>query len=129
MTYNAAHPTRRDEIRFLVVDTTEPHLVPDVTIDAELARETDWRLAAATIAEGVAVQLERKLTGLSSAGDSLQWGDRAKSLRSMAQRWRVEVAAERVATSMNAGISGVRLSRRDIADAGIEYTRPRKRGF
>lgn len=128
MTYDPSHPTRLDEIRFLVFDTAEPPLVPDETIHAALVSEDDWRLAAATIAEGVAVQLERRVTNVTMPGEmAVGWGDRARSLRALAARWRAEVAADRHAAQAG-GMSTVRLTRSDLVDTAPEYTRRRVRG-
>lgn len=129
MSYDPSRPTKRDEIRFLVFDTTEPYLVSDIEIDAGLSAQSDWRLAAANVAENIANQLERKMTNFGKAGGvSLGWGDRAKTLRSQAQRWRSDVASESEVTA-GTSMTATRLVRTDLAATAPEYTQPRKRGF
>lgn len=116
MTYDAQLTTRRDEIRLMGFDTADPHMIPDVTIDALLASYGDWRLAAADALTAIAVQLDRKLTGLGDGGDSLQWADRAKTVRATAQRLRSEVSAD-AAYSRFSGFGSVAAERDDVTHA------------
>lgn len=98
MSFDPTTITLRDEIRLAVGDTsgiTGQEDYPDETYDAAIDRYTNWKRAAAEMATAIAVKLDRKATSLTAQGDgSLGFGDRAKTLREEAKRWRAEADAE-----------------------------------
>lgn len=127
MAYDPALPTKADEIRFLIADTGQPPLIPDATIEAKLAEFADWRLAAADCAEALAVQLERDPTSFTEPGDvALGWGDRARSLRSLAMRLRTEVADE---AGLAAGPVILAELVRESGTGRLDYAATRYRGL
>lgn len=100
MSYDAALTTTLDRIRLIVGDTSNDvttELFPDETYEAEIAQYLNWKLAAADMAEAVAVVLDKKFTGISGT-QSLQWADRAKTLRARAVSLRQESAIEDAAS-------------------------------
>jgi hypothetical protein len=128
MTYDATLPTVRDQIRLIVGDTSDDAAVeffPDDTYDATItANEDSWKLAAAAMAEAVAVKIEQSPGSLSSDGDSISWQDRTRSLRAVAAQYRKEAIADAASA---AGITSVALSRDGVASG--EYRTERYRGL
>ncbi|MGB3330439.1 MAG: class I SAM-dependent methyltransferase [Thermomicrobiales bacterium] len=125
MTFDPTLPTIRDRIRSIVGDINEPPTMPDATYDAVIAEyaATSWKLAAADMAERVAVLIEQDPTSYTDVGVmAVGWGDRTRSLRALALRLRSEVASE--STTIPAATS------RQLARAGAssepEY-RPSRR--
>lgn len=113
MTYNAGLPTTRDRIRLIVGDTSNDvaaEMFPDATYDAVLTQYTNWKRAAADMAEAVAVQLDRKLSGMTAVGDvALQWTDQAKTLRAKAIALRAEAVTEDASLTTGVGqLFGIR---------------------
>ena len=97
MTYDPALPTTRDKIRLLVGDTdTTAELLPDATYDAAIAAYGEtWKLAAAEMAEAVAVAIERQVSSFSAGGEiTVGWSDRTRTLRALAVRLRQEAATD-----------------------------------
>lgn len=126
MSYDPALPTTLDKIRLMVGDIdTDNEIFPDETYESRIAEYSDWRLAAAWMAESVAVAIEQDISSFSAGGDlSVSWSDRTRSLRALAIRLRQEVAAD-------AGISlstivPVSLAR-DNSGRNLEYVGQRYR--
>ena len=122
MSFDPTLPTTLDRIRLIVGDTSgDPatELFPDDTYTAAIAEQTNWKLAAAEMAEAVAVKLDQKLTSVNVSGDiAIGWADRTRQLRATAVRLRQEAAAEDAAGLGT--ITSVSLQRGGIADAA-EY--------
>lgn len=101
MSFNAGLPTSRDRIRMIVGDTSndeETEFFLDETYDATIAEYSNWKIAAAVMAEGVAVTIEQNPSSFTAVGDmAVSWADRTRSLRDIAARMRREAAAEDVA--------------------------------
>lgn len=98
MSYDPTLPTIRDRIRSIVGDTAgieTDETFPDSTYDAVIELHANWKLAAAEMAEKVAVSIEQDPTSYTATGDmSVGWGDRTRSLRAVATRLRAEAAEE-----------------------------------
>lgn len=113
MTYDPLLPTTRDRIRLIVGDTSDDEateLFPDETYDAEIARYTNWKLAAASMAEAAAVKIEQDPTSVNFSGEiAVSWQSRTSALRAAALRLRTEAAAEDAASGN--GITSVQLAR------------------
>ena len=122
-TYDPQLLTLKDRVRSTVGDVGPEFLIPDVTYDAQLELESDWRLAAAAIADQLSGMFAKDPnsyteTGFFSAG----FGDRAFSYRRLARDLRDAVRAEKGSSST--GYSSSLPTREDEQDAW-EYTRPR----
>lgn len=128
MAFNPALPTLLDRIRMIVGDTSndpETELFPDETYNAKIAEYQNWKLAAAEMAEAIAVQIEQDPTSFTAVGDmSVAWTDRTRSLRATAARLRSEAASEGVTVSNV--IESIPLVR-DGAGRGGEYRPERYR--
>ena len=100
MSFDPTIPTTLDRIRLIVGDTSSDpatELFPDETYTATIAMYTNWKLAAAAMAEAVAVKIEQDPTSFTAVGDmSVGWSDRTRSLRDTASRLRMEAGAEDV---------------------------------
>jgi hypothetical protein len=86
----------------MIGDTdTSNEYFPDDTYDAEIeTADTSWKLAAASMAESLAVVLEQRVTSFAATGDlSLGWSDRTRSLRALAVRLRQEAADDAITAS------------------------------
>ncbi len=96
MSYNAALTSTRDRIRFITGDIDETaEVFPDSTYDAEIAMYTNWKWAAADMADSMAVALDKRVNGVTLTGDvAAQWTDRAKTLRARAVALRKEAQSE-----------------------------------
>lgn len=96
MSFDPSLATTLDRIRLLVGDTdTTAEVYPDATYDAAIMGYANWKWAAAEMADAVAVKYDLRATGIVAQGDaSINWGDRAKTLRATAVRLRAEAAAE-----------------------------------
>ena len=99
MSYDPSLPTTLDRIRLIVGDTSDDlatELFPDETYTATIAEYgASWKIAAAVMAEAVAVRIEQDPTSFTAQGDmSVGWSDRTRSLRDTAARLRREAAAE-----------------------------------
>lgn len=98
MSYDPQLPTTLDRIRMIVGDTSsdvDTELFPDETYNATIAEHTNWKLAAAAMADAVAVKIEQDPTSFTAVGDmSVGWSDRTRSLRATASRLRDEAGAE-----------------------------------
>lgn len=118
MSYDPTLPTTLDRIRLLVGDTSDDEateLFPDDTYTAEIERHANWKLAAATMAEAVAVKIEQDPTSVNIPGEvAVGWQDRTRSLRATAARLRAEAAAEGAAVTH--GITSVGLTRAGTGD-------------
>lgn len=126
MTYDPTLPTIRDRIRKMIGDTdASSEYFPDATYDAELVDGFNWKLAAASMAESLAVVLEQRITSLTAVGDvSLGWSDRTRSLRLLSARLRQEAATED-ATAIG-DVTTVSLSRGGSATSEYRDTRYRR---
>lgn len=124
MTYDPLLSTTRDRIRFIVGDTSNDEateLFPDDTYEAEIARYTNWKLAAASMAEAAAVKIEQDPNSVNVPGEvAVSWQDRTRSLRATAIRLRSEAAAE---DATGSGVTSVALARGDSATAEYRDTR------
>lgn len=117
MSFDPSLPSLLDRIRLIVGDTSGPldgagdaEILPDETYLATIAEYDNWKLAAAAMAEAVAVRIEQDPTSVSFPADmSVGWSDRTRSLRATAVRLRSEAAAESQATT--SGITSVTLTR------------------
>lgn len=113
MSYDASLPTTLDRIRLIVGDTSNDEtaeLFPDDTYAATIDQYTNWKLAAAAMAEAMAVQIEQDPTSVNLPGEvAVGWQDRTRSLRAKAAQLRVEAAAEDAAVTN--GITSVGLTR------------------
>lgn len=102
MSYDHALATLRDRIRMIVGDTTgdpSTEFFLDESYDAVISQHTNWKVAAAVMAEGVAVKIEQDPSSFTAVGDmSVSWNDRTRMLREVAKRLRTEAAAEDLAT-------------------------------
>lgn len=98
MAYDPALPTTLDRIRLIVGDTSndpDDELFPDETYLAKIAEYTNWKHAAADMAEAAAIQIEQDPTGFTAVGDmSISWSDRTRSLRTKAARLRADADQE-----------------------------------
>lgn len=98
MAFDPTLPTTLDRIRLIVGDTSndpETEIFPDTVYTATIAEHDNWKLAAAAMAEAVAVKIEQDPTSVSFPQDlSVGWTDRTRSLRATATRLRAEAAAE-----------------------------------
>lgn len=125
MTYDSLLPTTRDRIRLIVGDTSgdeATELFPDETYDAEIARYTNWKLAAASMAEAAAVKIEQDPSSVNVPGEvAVSWQGRTSALRAAALRLRTEAASEDAASGK--GITSVQLTRGYDADAEYRPTR------
>lgn len=109
--FDPSLPTVRDRIRSIVGDITSPETLPDATYDAVIAEYDQWKLAAADMAERVAVLIEQDPTNYTDVGVmAVGWGDKSRSLRAIAMRLRAEVAAESSVSAIPAATS-VQLAR------------------
>lgn len=122
MTFDPTLSTTIDRIRLIVGDTSDDEateLFPDDTYEAEIANYTNWKLAAAAMAEAVAVKIEQDPNSVNVPGEvAVSWQDRTRSLRLAATRLRAEAAAEDAASGN--GITSVALTR-DGASSAAEY--------
>lgn len=105
-TYNPAQASVRDRIRAAIADIGDNTLQAtpvdlyeiadesyDTAIDGDGA--TDWRLAAATMADQLAAIYNARVTSFSRAGGiSVSWSNRAANLYKQAEAWRLAVVTE-----------------------------------
>jgi hypothetical protein len=130
MSFDPTLPTTLDRIRLIVGDTSNDVATEwflDDTYEAEIANYTNWKLAAAAMAEAVAVKIEQEPRSFTATGDmAVSWGDMTRSLRLQATRLRAEAAAEDAASGN--GITSVALSR-DGTSAAAEYRASAYRGL
>lgn len=98
MSFDPSLSTVRDRIRMIVGDTSndeDAEFFIDESYDAVISQHSNWKIAAAVMAEGVAVQIEQDPSSFTAVGDmSVGWSDRTRSLRETARRLRSEAAAE-----------------------------------
>lgn len=98
MAFDPTLPTTLDRIRLIVGDTSndaDAEIFPDTVYTATIAEHDNWKLAAAAMAEAVAVRIEQDPTSVSFPQDmAVGWTDRTRSLRATAARLRAEAAAE-----------------------------------
>lgn len=101
MTYDPTLPTTVDRIRLMLADTSNDvttELFPDATYMAALAMYTNWKRAAADMAEAAAVKIEQDPSSVNFPGDiATSWSDRTRSLRARAASLRKEADDEDVA--------------------------------
>lgn len=113
-----------DRMRSKVGDIGPEFLIPDVTYQAQLNLETDWRLATAAIADQLASMFSKKPSSYTAVGDfSSSWVDRGAAWRKLADQLRSTVAAE--SGSGSTGHIAVAPTRGDEM-GDWEYTRPRR---
>src|SRR5690606_33646947 len=98
VSFDPTLPTTLDRIRLIVGDTSNDETVevfPDSVYLAEIDNYTNWKLAAAAMAEAVAVRIEQDPSSVAFPQDiSVGWADRTRQLRATAVRLRQEAAAE-----------------------------------
>lgn len=122
-TYDPQLLSLRDRVRSTVGDVGPEFLIPDATYDAQLDFETDWRLAAAAIADQLAGMFNQKVTSFTAVGDfSSGWGNRAAEWRRQAQQLRATVAAEKGTNTTGHTAS---MPTRAEEEEAWEYTNPR----
>lgn len=123
MSYDSALLTDRDRIRLITGDTTgDPvqEFFPDRTYDATLAMYSTWKLAAAAMAEAVAVKIEQDPSSFTAVGDvAVGWSDRTRSLRAQAVRLRQEAMSE---TSLLGTVVSIQATRAGRGSEGLEYS-------
>lgn len=129
MSFDPTLATTLDQIRLITGDTSDDEATewfPDDTYQAEIDRYTNWKLAAASMAEAVAVKIEQNPTSVNVQGEvAVSWQDRTRSLRATAARLRTEAAAEDATAN---GIASVVLQRDGTRAAG-EYRTSAYRGL
>lgn len=126
-TYDPQLLSIRDQMRSRVGDTGPDFMIPDVTYDAMLRIEGEWRLATAAIALQLAALYEQDPNSYTATGEfSAGWVDRGKALRQLAASLQAEVARERERDSSGYSMRSIRAERADEDDAG-EYTLRRRR--
>ena len=115
-------------IRYILgaIGALEGLVSEDEILDAILVYPTDWRLAAAFIADSLASRAINDpesfgLTGVMNVG----WGDRAGGWSRLAARLRTQVAEES-GTSAPGQIQTVMLKREFLSAEPEEYSRPRR---
>lgn len=122
MSFDPTLPTTLDRIRLIVGDTSNDETVevfPDSVYLAEIDNYTNWKLAAAAMAEAVAVRIEQDPNSVSFPSDmSVGWADRTRQLRATAVRLRQEAAAEDAAGAN--GVRSVQLQRSGL-ERSSEY--------
>lgn len=115
-----------ERIRYTLGDIGDEPFITDQEIERELALATDWRLAAASIADSLTARAIADPASLSvlSGLFSVSLPDQAKAWERIAIRLRAAVAAE---VEQDAGISkiAVRQLRREGAGDPPEYS-PRR---
>lgn len=130
MSYDPSLTTVRDRIRMIVGDTSgveEEEFFLDESYDAVIAQHSNWKIAAAVMAEGVAVKIEQDPSSFTAVGDmSVGWSDRTRMLRDIAKRMRAEAAAED--SSIDNSIVSVPLVRQGSGGAA-EYVPSRYAGL
>ncbi len=112
MSYDPTLLTVRDRIRKMIGDTdVDAEFFPDATYDAELAQAgAAWKIAAASMAESLAVVLENRVSSFTAPGDlAVSWSGRTTTLRSLAARLRAEAEAD--AGTGDALVTSVQLTR------------------
>lgn len=113
MSFDPLVPSMLDRIRLITGDTggdEAAEYFSDVTYEAAIVEHENWKLAAAFMADAVAVKIEQDPTSYTATGDfAVSWTDRTRSLRSQAIRLRQEAAIEDAAGT--AGVISVALSR------------------
>jgi hypothetical protein len=114
-TFDETLPTDRDRLRFLLGDTDvvlNP-LLQDETYDATLSQSSDWRLAGAALAEGLASKFAQEPDSVSIPGDvSVSWRSRVENWVRLASGWRAAVGIE-VGSQMRV-YEAERLDRTDV---------------
>lgn len=118
--------TVRDRMRSRVGDVGPDFMIPDVTYEAQISYESDWRLATAAIADQLAGMYDQDPDSFTATGIfSVGFVDRGAALRKLAQQLRAEVRAEQPAAGY--GVRSVRPEREDER-AGGEYSIRRRGG-
>src|SRR5690349_12538890 len=99
-TYDPNLGSDLDRMRQIVgdIDATD-WLRPDAEYLALLGQETDWRLAAARMADSLAAQFGRRVDRYGDQSVNVSWSSRVSAWQALAQRLRAEVAAERAQAS------------------------------
>lgn len=125
--YDPTLPTIRDRIRHTLADTnmTTP-LRQDEEYEAVIGLHTEWKLAAADMAESLANQFAQEVdTFGESGGVSVSWKERVGAWQATARRLRAEVAlAEQGA---NEGVPGLLGSSAPIRADRLAHTEYRRR--
>jgi hypothetical protein len=121
-TFDPNLATDLDRMRYAVGDTNvAAPFDDDVTYIAMLAAYTDWRLAAAAIARGLASRAINRPNSFTAVGDvSLSWGDRATAWLKIAANLEAQVAAE--ATTTDGAIGFALADRADLVQDDAEYS-------
>lgn len=113
-------------IRFRLNDTDpENPLISDEELATAMSNYPDWRLAAASLADMLALRERNRPTSFQVSGEfGIAWTDRAKMWSSIAAALRREVADEQRANQSMSSITSRQLTR----DSGMpdpDYVRPR----
>lgn len=103
-------------------------LIDDTEIERYLGMyPTDWRLAAAALAEVLAVRaLNRPTTFGLSGVMNVSWADRAKTWLAVAKALRQQVADDDAAQAAIGTVSAIQLERIGIEIGEPEYSRERR---
>lgn len=123
-------PSIYDNIRFTLGATGDnAGLVLDDEIDNALSLYSEWRLAAAFIADSLAARAINDPSSFAAPGDlSVSWGDRAKAWMNIAKRLREEVREATDQAQGPIGIQAVQLYR-EAKQHEPEYSRRRMKGL
>lgn len=101
-------------------------------LDSEIERylgmyPSDWRLAAAALADALAVRAINRPTSFTAVGQmGITWADRANSWMKVAKALREQVLAEDKLAAESGTVSVIQLTRIGIAIEEPEYTRRRR---
>lgn len=104
----------------------------DIVTDAEISRyillyPSDWRLAAAALADALAVRAINRPTSFSAPGQmAISWADRSRGWLAIGKALREQVASDDQLAAASGTVSVVQLERIGIELEDPEYVRERR---